>query len=133
MAHGWLNYQVVVPWVGRAWHTGGSTIRVLLILLGGDLRLEKPPCVNPLPCVALCGTALQVEHHLWPQLSMLSYQRAQPLVAEICKKHQVPYIKHNVFWRLHKLAEIMVGTKSMRKYPVKFEHKPDLAQAFAKE
>merc|ERR1712070_258723 len=48
----------------------------------------------------------QVEHHLWPQLSMLSYQRAQPIVASICKKHGVPYIQENVFWRLHKLTEI---------------------------
>jgi len=69
----------------------------------------------------------QVEHHMWPQLSMLSYQRAQPLVQEICAKHKVPYIKHNVFWRLHKLAEIMVGSKDMRKFPVAFEYKPDIS------
>jgi len=67
----------------------------------------------------------QVEHHMWPQLSMLSYQRAQPLVADICKAHGVPYIQHNVFWRVHKLAQIMVGSNSMRKFPVAFEHKPD--------
>jgi len=69
----------------------------------------------------------QVEHHMWPQLSMLSYQRAQPLVHAICQKHGIPYIKHNVFWRLHKLAEIMVGSKAMRKFPVAFEHKPDIS------
>jgi len=67
----------------------------------------------------------QVEHHLWPQLSMRSYQTAQPIVEQICKKHGVPYIKHNVFWRLKKLVDIMVGTSDMRKYPVAFEHKPD--------
>jgi len=67
----------------------------------------------------------QVEHHMWPQLSMLSYQRAQPLVKEICAKHGVPYVQHNVFWRLHKLTQIMVGSTSMRKFPIAFEHKPD--------
>jgi len=66
-----------------------------------------------------------VEHHLWPQLSMLSYQRSQPIVLSLCKKHGIPYVQQNVFWRLHKLIEIMVGAKSMRKFPVAFEHKPD--------
>jgi fatty acid desaturase len=67
----------------------------------------------------------QVEHHLWPNLSMLSYQRSQPIVAQICKKHGIPYVKHSVFWRLHKLVEIMVGSTTMRKYPLAFEKKED--------
>eukprot|EP00619_Florenciella_sp_RCC1007_P005027 CAMPEP_0205924478 /NCGR_PEP_ID=MMETSP1325-20131115/16999_1 /ASSEMBLY_ACC=CAM_ASM_000708 /TAXON_ID=236786 /ORGANISM="Florenciella sp., Strain RCC1007" /LENGTH=59 /DNA_ID=CAMNT_0053292841 /DNA_START=21 /DNA_END=197 /DNA_ORIENTATION=- len=44
----------------------------------------------------------QIEHHLWPDLSMLSYQKAAPLVKDICKRHGVPYVQHNVFWRLKK-------------------------------
>lgn len=32
----------------------------------------------------------QVEHHMWPDLSMLSYQRAMPQVKEICKRHHIP-------------------------------------------
>jgi len=63
----------------------------------------------------------QVEHHLWPNLSMLSYQKAGPLVKAICKKHNVPYVHENVFWRVHKTAEIMVGSKSMRWFPEKKE------------
>ncbi|GMH77861.1 hypothetical protein TL16_g07564 [Triparma laevis f. inornata] len=63
----------------------------------------------------------QVEHHLWPSLSMLSYQRAAPLVKEICKRHGVPYVQENVFWRVHKTCEIMVGTTSMRWFPLKYE------------
>jgi fatty acid desaturase len=59
----------------------------------------------------------QVEHHLWPNLSMLSYQKAGPLVKAICVKHGVPYVQQNVFWRVHKTAEIMVGTTSMRWFP----------------
>ena len=67
----------------------------------------------------------QVEHHMWPQLSMLSYQKSQPRVQAICEKYGIPYIKHNVFWRVHKLAEIMVGSKSMRKYPMRYENFAD--------
>jgi fatty acid desaturase len=32
----------------------------------------------------------QIEHHMWPDLSMLSYQRAMPQVKEICKRHHIP-------------------------------------------
>ena len=83
-----------------------------------------------------CGTDLidfmhgflnyQVEHHLWPDLSMKSYQKAQPMIQALCKKHNVPYIKENVFKRLWVLTKIMVGTDSMRKYPNKYEYAPDI-------
>jgi fatty acid desaturase len=73
----------------------------------------------------------QVEHHLWPDLSMLAYQKAQPRIQAICAKHGVPYIKENVFWRVHKLTQIMVGAKSMRKYPHAFEHAPDIVSKAA--
>ena len=63
----------------------------------------------------------QVEHHLWPNLSMLSYQRAQPLVKKICFKHGVPYIQQSVFRRLWKTIQIVVGTASMRRYPTSQE------------
>jgi len=59
----------------------------------------------------------QIEHHLWPDLSMLSYQRAHPLVKDICKKYNVPFVQHNVFYRLHKTVEIFVGTNSMKLFP----------------
>jgi len=63
----------------------------------------------------------QVEHHLWPNLSMRSYQKAAPMVQEICKRYGVPYTKHNVFWRLKKTADIMVGNANMRWFPKEFE------------
>ncbi|GAX17054.1 hypothetical protein FisN_5Hh439 [Fistulifera solaris] len=63
----------------------------------------------------------QVEHHLWPSLSMKSYQLAAPEVQEICKKYGVPYTKHNVFWRLKKTVDIMVGNTSMRWFPEEYE------------
>eukprot|EP00568_Trieres_chinensis_P012876 CAMPEP_0183295570 /NCGR_PEP_ID=MMETSP0160_2-20130417/3474_1 /TAXON_ID=2839 ORGANISM="Odontella Sinensis, Strain Grunow 1884" /NCGR_SAMPLE_ID=MMETSP0160_2 /ASSEMBLY_ACC=CAM_ASM_000250 /LENGTH=435 /DNA_ID=CAMNT_0025457075 /DNA_START=95 /DNA_END=1402 /DNA_ORIENTATION=- len=65
----------------------------------------------------------QIEHHLWPSLSMLSYQRAAPRVREICDKHGVPYIKQNVFWRVKKTVDIMVGDASMRWFPEEYERK----------
>jgi len=59
----------------------------------------------------------QVEHHLWPSLSMLSYQKSMPEVKAICAKHGVPYVQQNVFWRLWKTVKIMTGRSSMRLYP----------------
>jgi fatty acid desaturase len=63
----------------------------------------------------------QIEHHLWPNLSMLSYQKSAPLVREICRKHNVPYIKENVFRRLKKTVDIMCGSASMKWFPEKYE------------
>ena len=69
----------------------------------------------------------QIEHHLWPDLSMLSYQRGAPLLREICAKHGVPYVKHSVFWRLKKTVDIMTGATSMRRFPNAFENEADLS------
>lgn len=65
----------------------------------------------------------QIEHHMWPNLTMLSYQKAGPLVREICDRHGVPYIKENVFWRVKKTVDIMVGTSSMKWFPESYEKK----------
>ena len=58
---------------------------------------------------------------MWPNLSMLSYQKSAPLVQEICRKHNVPYIKENVFKRLKKTVDIMVGNSSMKWFPEPYE------------
>jgi len=55
----------------------------------------------------------QVEHHLWPDATLAQYQRVQPKVVEICKKHGIPYIQESVFKRLIKAMDIMVGRTSM--------------------
>lgn len=52
---------------------------------------------------------------------MLSYQKSAPMVQEICRRHGVPYIKENVFWRLKKTVDIMVGNTSMRWFPEPYE------------
>jgi len=67
----------------------------------------------------------QIEHHCWPQLSMLSYQKAAPQLRAICEKHGVPYVQENVFKRLKKTADIMVGATSMRPFHANWEHPPD--------
>lgn len=56
----------------------------------------------------------QIEHHLWPDLPPAAYQRAQPRVKEICKRHGVPYAQQPVLRRVRKLLEIIVGETSMR-------------------
>ena len=71
----------------------------------------------------------QIEHHCWPDLSMLSYQKAAPLLRKICAKHGVPYVQQSVRSRLWKTIDIMTGVSSMRRFPNKWEHAPDLAPA----
>jgi len=68
----------------------------------------------------------QIEHHMWPDLSMLSYQKSAPLLKAICEKHHVPYIQHSVFWRLKKTVDIIAGDASMRKFPSAWENQVDL-------
>merc|ERR1712087_65669 len=67
----------------------------------------------------------QIEHHCWPQLSMLSYQKAAPELRAICEKHGVPYVQHSVFRRLKKTADVMVGAASMRQFAPEWEAEED--------
>jgi fatty acid desaturase len=57
----------------------------------------------------------QVEHHLFPNLPLSQYQKMQPIVKEICKKHKLPYRQESVFKRARMSIELMVGkTKLLR-------------------
>jgi fatty acid desaturase len=56
----------------------------------------------------------QIEHHLWPDLPMAAYQRAQPAVRALCAAHGVPYVQESVWRRLVKTVRVMVGLDSMR-------------------
>ena len=58
----------------------------------------------------------QIEHHLWPDLSMLAYQKAQPKVKEICERHGVPYTQESALIRFKKLIDVMVGKTSMKSF-----------------
>jgi len=57
----------------------------------------------------------QVEHHLFPNLPLSQYQKMQPIVKEICKKHNLEYRQESVFKRIRMTIELMVGkTKLLR-------------------
>ena len=57
----------------------------------------------------------QIEHHLFPNLPLSQYQRMQPIVKEICKKHKLEYRQESVFKRLWMTVDLMVGkTKLLR-------------------
>lgn len=70
----------------------------------------------------------QIEHHVFPDLSMKQYQIAAPKLRKICEKYGVPYVKENVFIRLIKTLNIMVGYSSMREFPTGLEPKKDKAR-----
>ena len=55
----------------------------------------------------------QIEHHLWPDMSLLQYRKAQPRVREICERHGVPYVQESVWVQCRKAVAIMVGDASM--------------------
>jgi fatty acid desaturase len=55
----------------------------------------------------------QIEHHLWPDMTMRQYTLAQPRVKEICARHGLPYRQESVFSRLRRLMRVMVGTETM--------------------
>lgn len=51
----------------------------------------------------------QVEHHSFPHLSMYSQRAIMPMVESLCKQHGIPYVKENVFTRVTKMVEILIG------------------------
>jgi fatty acid desaturase len=56
-------------------------------------------------------TNYQVEHHLWPTMTLLQYQRARPQVAAICARHGIPYRVENVFARYARTGLNFVGAE----------------------
>ena len=50
---------------------------------------------------------------MWPDLSMLSYQKAAPRVREICQKYGVPYVQEPVWTRFGKTLDVMTGEADM--------------------
>ena len=69
----------------------------------------------------------QIEHHVWPDLSMKQYQKAAPRLKEICAKYGVPYVQESVWERLRKTVDIMVGKTTMRNFPTQYEPAKDKA------
>ena len=55
----------------------------------------------------------QIEHHVWPDLTMLQYRKVQPKLKALCEKHGVPYVQESIGKRLKKTLDIMVGHTDM--------------------
>lgn len=51
----------------------------------------------------------QIEHHIYPNLPLSQYQKLQPLIKDICKKHKIEYRQESVFKRVWMTVELMVG------------------------
>ncbi len=51
----------------------------------------------------------QIEHHLFPNMPHSFYQKMQPIVKEICKKHNLEYRQESVFKRILMTVDLMVG------------------------
>ena len=69
----------------------------------------------------------QIEHHLWPDMSMLQYQLAQPKLKAICEKYKVPYVQESVWLRFAKIIPIFLGSESMITMSGKQKAKPATA------
>lgn len=57
----------------------------------------------------------QIEHHIFPDLPMLSYRAAAPRVRAICEKHGIPYVQESVWSRIKQLTDVVVGKTSMKR------------------
>ena len=55
----------------------------------------------------------QIEHHVFPDMTMLQYAKAQPKLQALCLKHGIPYVQESVWVRLRKLMEVGLGTEDM--------------------
>ncbi len=51
----------------------------------------------------------QIEHHLFPNMPNSYYQKMQPIVKDICKKHNLEYRQESVFKRAKMTIDLMVG------------------------
>ena len=57
----------------------------------------------------------QIEHHLFPNMPHSFYQKMQPIVKDICKKHNLQYRQESVWRRIYLTIELMVGnSKALR-------------------
>lgn len=57
----------------------------------------------------------QIEHHLWPDLTMLQYQRVQPRVRALCEKYGIPYVQESVLERVRKMVAVAIGDATMKR------------------
>jgi len=68
----------------------------------------------------------QAEHHCFPDLSPLHYQRLHPHFKKICSTYGVPYIQEPVWKRVRKTMDIMVGRERMSQISGQASDQPKL-------
>lgn len=68
----------------------------------------------------------QGEHHAFPSLSPLHYQRLHPHFKSVCAKHGVPYVQEPVWVRVMKTAQIIEGSATHRSIPGQATEQPHL-------
>jgi len=56
----------------------------------------------------------QPEHHAFPELSPLHYQRLHRRFKAVCFEHGVPYVQESVPARMKKTVDIMVGLAKLK-------------------
>ena len=44
------------------------------------------------------GINMQIEHHIFPNMSHVHYPTIAPIVEEFCKKKGYPYVSHPSLW-----------------------------------
>ena len=54
-------------------------------------------------------TNYQIEHHLWPKMTLLKYQQARPKLVEICRRNHIPYKEENVLLRFWETSKLFLG------------------------
>lgn len=59
----------------------------------------------------------QIEHHVWPDLSMRQYQQLQPKLKALCERYGIPYVQESIWQRLRQLVNISIGKTSMKLMP----------------
>jgi len=68
----------------------------------------------------------QAEHHSFPDLSPLHYQRLHPKFKKICSDHGVPYTQEPVWTRVKKTVDVMVGHAKMHTIVGQATEQPDV-------
>ncbi|MEO1268192.1 MAG: fatty acid desaturase [Myxococcota bacterium] len=67
----------------------------------------------------------QIEHHVWPDLTMRQYRLAQPRLKALCEKYGVPYLQESVWTRLRKTVRVMIGRDTQRLHTIRDLNPPE--------
>ncbi len=54
----------------------------------------------------------QIEHHVWPELTLGQYRRIQPKLKALCEKYHLPYVQESLTQRVIKTIEILTTKPS---------------------